>query len=184
MRQAKAEGEIEMKPGPQTIATMTALAVSMTMLTGGPVAGQETVYHKMPTAEAAVSRAVEVPAGATMVYLTSVGPPATEGRRDATSPAAAGSTQQQTVRALEALSNLLQELGLTLADVVKIQVFLAGDPARGGRADYAAFVGGYAQFFDGAKNDKLPVRSVVTVAALPNPDWLVQLDVIAVRPAR
>jgi enamine deaminase RidA (YjgF/YER057c/UK114 family) len=46
--------------------------------------------------------------------------------------------------------------------------------------DFKAFMEGYTQFF-GGNQPNLPARSVVGVAALANPGFLVEIEVIAAR---
>ena len=70
----------------------------------------------------------------------------------------------------------------TMGDVVKMQVFLVGDPSRGGRMDFAGFMQGYTQFFGTVAQPHLPVRSALQVMALANPGFLVEIEVTAVRP--
>jgi enamine deaminase RidA (YjgF/YER057c/UK114 family) len=45
--------------------------------------------------------------------------------------------------------------------------------------DFKGFMDGYTQFF-GGDQPNLPARSVVGVAALANPGFLVEIEVIAV----
>ena len=58
------------------------------------------------------------------------------------------------------------------------QVFLVHD-ARA-PMDFKAFMEGYTQFFGGSQPN-LPARSVVGVAALANPGFLVEIEVVAVK---
>ena len=58
-----------------------------------------------------------------------------------------GDTQTQTVHALEAIKHTLEEQHLTLGDVVMMHAYLAGDPAHGGKMDFAGFMAGYSQYF-------------------------------------
>ena len=92
-----------------------------------------------------------------------------------------GDTRTQTVGVLRAIEGTLGRLGLGLGDVVRMQVFLVGDPSRGGRMDFAGFMEGYRQFFGTAQQPNLPARSVLQVAGLANPAWLVEIEVTAVR---
>jgi enamine deaminase RidA (YjgF/YER057c/UK114 family) len=59
-----------------------------------------------------------------------------------------------------------------------MQVFLVHD-ARA-PMDFKAFTEGYTQFF-GGNRPNLPARSVVGVASLANPGFLVEIEVIAVK---
>jgi enamine deaminase RidA (YjgF/YER057c/UK114 family) len=69
-----------------------------------------------------------------------------------------------------------------MSDVVKMQVFLVGDPAKDGKMDFGGFMEGYTQFFGTEAQPNLPARSVVQVAGLANPGFLVEIEVTAVRP--
>ena len=73
-------------------------------------------------------------------------------------------------------------MGLTMGDVVKMQVYLVGDPAKAGRMDFAGFMKGYVQFFGTEAQPRLPARSTMQVAGLANPGFLVEIEVTAVRP--
>jgi enamine deaminase RidA (YjgF/YER057c/UK114 family) len=46
--------------------------------------------------------------------------------------------------------------------------------------DFKAFMEGYTQFFGGGQPN-LPARSVVGVAALANPGFLVEIEVVAAK---
>jgi hypothetical protein len=68
-----------------------------------------------------------------------------------------------------------------MADVVKMQVFLVHD-ARA-PMDFKAFMEGYTQFFGGAQPN-LPARSVVGIASLANPGFLVEIEVVAAKDSK
>lgn len=143
----------------------------------------DVVRHKLPNNSTfPIAAAVEVPAGATTVYLSGMVPPVADASAPANTPAAYGDTQAQTVSVLTAIENQLKGLGLTMGDVVKMQVFLVGDPALDGRMDFGGFMKGYSQFFGTQQQPNLPVRSTMQVAALANPGFLVEIEVTAVRP--
>jgi len=89
-----------------------------------------------------------------------------------------GDTKTQTVGVLNKIKAILEGLGLGMADVVKMQVFLVHD-ARA-PMDFKAFMEGYTQFFGGSQPN-LPARSVVGVASLANPGFLVEIEVIAAK---
>lgn len=156
----------------------------------GPMAGMPpdaaVVRHGIPGSSFPISAAVEVPGGATRVLLSGTVPPLVDKTRPSTDPAAyGGDTRAQTVGVLKAIQAQLAGLGLGMQDVVKMQVFLVGDPAKGGRMDFEGFMQGYTQFFGAAAGQpNLPVRSALQVAALANPAWLVEIEVEAVRPPR
>lgn len=143
----------------------------------------DVVRHKLPNNSTfPIAAAVEVPAGATTVYLSGTVPPVADAEAPANTVAAYGNTQAQTVSVLKAIEAQLKGLGLSMGDVVKMQVFLVGDPALDGRMDFGGFMKGYSEFFGTAAQPNLPVRSTMQVAALANPGFLVEIEVTAVRP--
>jgi enamine deaminase RidA (YjgF/YER057c/UK114 family) len=146
---------------------------------------QNVVRHKLPNGNPfPISAAVEVPPGKTLVFLSGMVPSAADPKAPKDSVAAYGDTKTQTISALNAIKDELASLHLTLGDVIKMQVFMAGDPANGGKMDFAGFMQGYTQFFGTPAQPNLPVRSAMQVAALANPGFLVEIEVTAVRPGR
>ena len=99
---------------------------------------------------------------------------------DQNSLAAFGDTRTQTVGVLSRIQEVLKGMGLGMGDVVKMQVFLVGDPGKNGKADIAGFMEGYTQFFGGPQPN-LPARAVVQVAGLSNAGWLVEIEVVAAK---
>ena len=92
----------------------------------------------------------------------------------ATGALIAGGIREQTVRALENLTAVLEEAGLDMANVVKTTVYLKS------MADFAAMNEVYARYF-APEGVVPPARSTVEVARLPK-DALVEIDVIASQP--
>jgi enamine deaminase RidA (YjgF/YER057c/UK114 family) len=143
----------------------------------------DVIRHKLPNNSTfPISAAVEVPAGATTVYLSGKVPPVIDDKAAKDSVSAYGNTEKQTLGVLGAIRDQLKGLGLGMGDVVKMQVFLVGDPDQGGKMDFAGFMKGYTQFFGTAEQPNLPSRSAMQVAALANPGFLVEIEVTAVRP--
>jgi enamine deaminase RidA (YjgF/YER057c/UK114 family) len=92
-------------------------------------------------------------------------------------------TESQTVGLLKFLHELLESQKLTLGDVVMMHVYLAADPAKGGKMDFAGMMAGYTQFFGTKDQPNKPARTTVQVV-LPAGvrGALVEIDLIAVRP--
>jgi enamine deaminase RidA (YjgF/YER057c/UK114 family) len=144
----------------------------------------EVIRHPLPNASTfPIAAAVEVPAGRTMVYLSGMVPPVANAEAARDSIEAYGDTRAQTVSVLEAIAAQLAGMGLGLGDVIRMQVFLVGDPKLDGRMDFAGFMAGYSRFFGTDAQPRLPARSTMQVAALANPGFLVEIEVTAVRPA-
>src|SRR5271170_4834149 len=93
-----------------------------------------------------------------------------------------GDTQAQTVGAIQTIEAALKAQKLSLGDVVMMHVYLAGDPANGGKMDFKGFMAGYTQFFGTKDQPNKPARSAMQVAALAAPTALVEIEVIAVKP--
>lgn len=136
------------------------------------VQAQSVVRHPVP--DFPIAQAVEVPSDYTTVYVSGTVPePISEDKF--------GTTQQQTESVLASIKKTLSTMDLGMEDVVKMQVFLVGDPAQGGQMDFAGFMKGYEVYFGTKDQPELPARSVMQVAGLVHPGWLVEIEVIAVR---
>ena len=160
------------------------LAAVLLSACAAPGGGGDIVRHRIPNSNFPIAAAIEVPATATRVLLSGKVPPMVDRSKAPSDPAAyGGDTKGQTIGVLKSIEEQLAGLGLGMKDVVKMQVFLVGDPAKGGRMDFAGFMEGYAQFFGTAAQPNLPVRSTMQVAALVSPAFLVEIEVEAVRPA-
>lgn len=92
-----------------------------------------------------------------------------------------GDTEAQSMSALTKIQQLLKEQGLGMGDVVMMHVYLAGDPAKGGKLDFAGMMASYSKFFGTPEQPNKPARSAMQVAALAAPWGLVEIEVIAVR---
>lgn len=142
----------------------------------------DVVRHKIPGSDFPIAAAVEVPAGKTTVYVSGKVPAVIDPSAPKDAQAAWGDTKAQTVSVLTQIKQQLESMGLTMGDVVKMQAFLVGDPALGGKMDFAGFMAGYTQFFGTKEQPNLPARSAFQIAALGNPLWRVEIEVVAVRP--
>jgi enamine deaminase RidA (YjgF/YER057c/UK114 family) len=148
-----------------------------------PSASPELIRYPLPNNSTfPIASAVEVRGDVGTVYLSGMVPPNLDptpgpGRV----PNFGADTKTQTEGALKSIDRALIGMGLTMSDVIKMQVFLVGDPAKGGKMDFAGFMEGYTQFFGTAAQPNLPSRSVFQVAALANPAFLVEIEVVAIR---
>jgi enamine deaminase RidA (YjgF/YER057c/UK114 family) len=60
-----------------------------------------------------------------------------------------------------------------------MRVYLVGDPANGGKMDFAGMMAGYNSFFGPLENK--PARVTMQVAGLVGPTMLAEIEVQAVR---
>jgi enamine deaminase RidA (YjgF/YER057c/UK114 family) len=162
---------------PATMFWLGALFASALVV--NPFAAQaEVVRYPIPNSTFPIAQAVKIAGDAATYYISGQVPPLISKEADPASPQAYGDTKTQTVGVLTRIKAILEGLGLGIGDVVKMQVFLVHD-ARA-PMDFKAFMEGYTQFF-GGNQPNLPARSVVGVAVLANPGFLVEIEVIAVK---
>ncbi|MEW9798319.1 RidA family protein [Alteromonas sp. CYL-A6] len=93
-----------------------------------------------------------------------------------------GDTEYQARNVLQKIQTSLQNKGMDMGDVIKMTVFLVGDPANDGRMDFSGFMKAYTEFFGTDEQPDLPARSAFQIAGLVIPGMLVEIEVIAVRP--
>ena len=141
----------------------------------------DVVRYPIPNSTFPIAQAVQVTGNVTTYYVSGQVPPVANKDTDPVSLQAYGDVKTQTVGVLNRIKGILEGLGLGMADVVKMQVFLVHNAVA--PMDFKAFMEGYTQFFGGPQPN-LPARSVVGVAALANPGFLVEIEVVAVKDAK
>ncbi len=140
--------------------------------------GQTTVKHIGPAKQLFAN---VVWAGDTLYVAGQMASPVTPADKVKGTPAVYGDTEAQTTSALTAIETILKSQGLTMADVVQMDVFLAGDPAKDGKMDFAGMNAAYSKFFGTPDQPNKPVRAAMQVAALATPWGLVEIQVVAVK---
>ncbi|RRA50016.1 hypothetical protein D1Y84_07365 [Acidipila sp. EB88] len=156
--------------------------VALAMLLGGATIAsqaQVVVKHLQPNEKSPIANGVW--AGDTLYLSGQLASPVTPADPAKGTEAVYGDTRTQALSALQKIQALLKEQGLDMKDVVKMSVFLAGDPAKGGKLDFPGLQASYTQFFGTADQPNKPARSAFQVAALAAPWALVEIEVIAVR---
>lgn len=154
------------------LVTATGLAAS----TG--ITSAEVTRHPIPNSNFPIAQAVEVKGNVTTYYLSGQVPPVVDKDADPNTVQAYGDLTTQTVGVLTRIKGILEGMGLTMGDVVKMQVFLVH--VRDAPLDFKGFMAGYTRFF-GGDQPNLPARTTVGVAALANPGFLVEIEVTAVK---
>ena len=131
-----------------------------------------------------IARAVEVPAGATLVFHSGTTPSPKDPGATAGTPAYWGDTKTQALSAFANIKESISSMGLGFGDVVKMTVFLVADPSSGDtHMDFKGFMEAYTQYFGTPEQPNLPSRSTVQVAGLASPGMLVEIEVILAKPA-
>jgi len=140
---------------------------------------QVAVKHLQPNAASPIATGVW--AGDTLYLSGQLASPTNAADVAKGAPPVYGDTQTQALSVFTKIQSLLKEQGLDMKDVVKMTVFLAGDPTKGGKLDFAGLQASYTKFFGTADQPNKPARSAMQVAALAAPWALLEVEVIAVR---
>jgi enamine deaminase RidA (YjgF/YER057c/UK114 family) len=145
----------------------------------------DVVRHPLPGGSTfPIARAVEVPAGYSLIFHSGLTPaPANDGA-EKFSAAYWGDTRTQALSVFARMKDSLADLGLGFGDIVAMTVYLVGDPAQNGRMDFAGFMQAYTQFFGTKEQPNLPSRSAVQVAGLAAPGMQVEVEVLLARPPK
>jgi enamine deaminase RidA (YjgF/YER057c/UK114 family) len=160
--------------------SLPALALALFAATGS--AGAQEIKRVVdPGATLPFASVVTVPGGSQLTFVSGTiadvaNPDAPKG-----SPEAYGDTKTQAASILGKIDARLHAEGLSMSDVVKVNVYLVGDPKLGGKMDFAGLNAAYGLFFGSAAQPNKAARTTVQVMALPLPAALVEIEVIAAR---
>lgn len=156
-------------------------AAALTLAAGAATVAnaQEIVRGGAPTA--AIASVVTVPAGYDTIYVSGMTPPALDPKGDTSLPATFGDTKTQTLGVLGRIEEALKSQGATMGDVVMMRVLLVGDPAKGGKMDFAGMMEAYKTYFGTAAQPNKPSRITSQVSSLVAGGMLVEIEVQAAR---
>lgn len=132
--------------------------------------------------ESSILSAVAVPDNRAYFWTSGTVPPVLDpnGR---TSRERYGDTKTQGIGTIRQIETVLKEAGLSLADVIYLRVYLVADPFKDNTVDFQGWFDAYAQFFNTETVPKV-ARSTVAVAGLVIPDWLIEIEAVAVYPKK
>ena len=130
-----------------------------------------------------ISSGVGVPAGRAY-YWTSGTVPSAIKPDGATVYERYGDTYTQGVSCLKNIAAVLAKQGLSLKDVVYLRVYVVNDAAKGGKPDFPGWFKAYGELFNTKDNPVKTARSTVGVSALVSPDWLIEIEAVAVFPEK
>ncbi|MET0342691.1 MAG: RidA family protein [Polyangiales bacterium] len=163
----------------QQLAALTTLLATSVPSLALAVNVPEVKRVKSATANAPILAGVLVPANVPLYYLSGQVPAPIDPSKPATGIESYGDTKAQAVSVFKKIEALLVEQGLALKDVVKLTVYLVGDPKLGNKLDFKGFSEAYAQYFGTAEQPNIVARTTVQVAALANPAYLVEIEAVA-----
>ena len=163
----------------KTLAVFTGL---LCVLTTGSALAHDIIRHASPSTPVASS--VSVPAGSDLLFVSGTFADVADPSAPAGSIERFGDTEAQMKSVLGKLAKELEAAGYSMADVVKMNVFLVGDPRKGGAMDFDGLMKAYLQFHGLAiRGQNPPARTTVQVAGLPIPGALVTIEAVAARHA-
>lgn len=134
-------------------------------------------------ASSSIASGVGVPAGRAYFWTSGTGAPVIK-KEGTTTYERYGDTYVQGAATLKALAAVLEKQGLTMKDVVYLRVYVAPDATKSGKPDFPAWFRAYGEVFNTKENPVKTARSTVGVAALVNPDWLIEIEAVAVYPEK
>jgi enamine deaminase RidA (YjgF/YER057c/UK114 family) len=166
-------------PAHTVIKTTFGIATGLALLTAAPAMAQVT---KIPNPGfSLILQGAEVKAGTDLFYLSGqLASPIDPAKTEVKSFDDLGDTKTQTISTLTKIKALLESKGYTMADLVKLTLFVAADPKLG-KMDFAGANAGFKQFFNTADNPTTVARSAFQVAALAGPYYLIEIEAIAAK---
>jgi enamine deaminase RidA (YjgF/YER057c/UK114 family) len=161
-------------------ATSALFGLLATCLASG-AAAEDIVRRTHPSFPIATS--VSVPAGSSMLFVSGTLADVVDDKAPAGSVERLGDTATQAKSVLDKIARELQSAGFAMTDVVRMNVYLVGDPRKGGTMDFEGLMRSYLEVYGPHVERKLlPARTTVQVAALPLPGALVEIEVVAAKP--
>ena len=159
-----------------------AVSYALGFATAATANAADVVRHPLPGGSTfPIARAVEVPAGKTIIFHSGTTPAPLDPKAEAGTAAYWGDTKTQALSTFARIKESLDAMKLDFGNVVAMTVYLVGDPAKGGRMDFDGFMAAYTQFFGTKEQPNLPARSTVQVAGLVAPGMLVEIEVQLVK---
>ncbi len=168
--------------GKSISAIVKTTVASIAVLVGATATSQADVErYPFPGGNAPISQAVEISNIDGLVFLSGATPLPADPSAEIGERAYYGDTRTQTLSVFNRIKENLEDKGLDMGDIIKLTVFLVGDPDNDGFMDRDGFTEAYLQFFGTAEQPNLPARSAFQIASLSRPLMFVEIEAIAVR---
>jgi len=130
-----------------------------------------------------IARAVEVSAQTTLIFHSGQVPSAANPEEEKGSRAYYGDTETQALNVFSKFQASFEELDVDFSDVVKMTVFLVGDPELNGKMDFDGFMKAYTKYFGTEEQPNLPARSAIQIAGLAGgPGMLIEIEMVIAKP--
>ena len=132
-----------------------------------------------------ISRAVEVTPDTTLIFHSGMTPGPVNPEAEKGSREYYGDTETQALNIFKRFEESFKELGVDFADVIKMQVFMVGDPTMEGKMDFGGFMKAYTKYFGTKEQPNKPARSAFQIAGLAGgPNMLIEIEVVIAKPTK
>ena len=150
----------------------------------GAAANAEVTRHPLPNNSTfPIAQAVEVTPDTVLIYHSGTVPGAANPDAERGSREYYGDTETQALSVFSRMEASFEKLGVGFGDVIKMTVFLVGDPAMDGKMDFGGFMKAYTKYFGTEDQPNKPARSAFQIAGLAGgPGMLVEIEVVLARP--
>lgn len=158
------------------------LSCALVLLASSAIA--DVTRHPLPNNSTfPISRAVEVTADTTLIYHSGTVPGPANPDAERGSREYYGDTEAQAMSVFGRMQDSFEDLGVDFGDIIKMTVFLVGDPEMDGKMDFAGFMRAYTKFFGTEEQPNKPARSAIQIAGLAGgPYMLVEIEAVIARP--
>lgn len=130
-----------------------------------------------------IARAVEVSPDTTIIYHSGLVPGPVNPEAERGSREYYGDTETQALNVFKRAEESFKELGVGFGDVIKMQVYMVGDPQMDGKMDFSGFMKAYTQYFGTTEQPNKPARSAFQIAGLAGgPNMLIEIEMVLARP--
>jgi enamine deaminase RidA (YjgF/YER057c/UK114 family) len=158
-------------------------ALGLLLFAGANTQAADITRHPLPNNSTfPIAQAVEISADSTLIYHSGTVPQPANPDAERGSREYWGDTEAQALSVFSRMEQSFANLGVGFGDVLKMTVFLVGDPELGGRMDFDGFMRAYTKYFGTEEQPNLPARSAVQIAGLAGEGMLVEVEVVLARP--
>lgn len=164
---------------------MKKIVLVSSLLLAASIASADVTRYPLPNNSTfPIAQAVEVSSNTTLIYHSGTVPGPANPDADRNSREYYGDTEAQALSVFQRMDASFKKLGVGFGDVLKMTVFLVGDPELDGKMDFGGFMKAYTKYFGTAEQPNLPARSAVQVAGLAGDGMLVEVEVVLARPKK
>jgi enamine deaminase RidA (YjgF/YER057c/UK114 family) len=160
------------------------ILVSSLVLAATMASAEVTRYPLPNNSTFPIAQAVEVSSDTALIYHSGTVPGPANPDAERGSREYYGDTETQALNVFARMEASDEKLGVGFGDVVKMQVFMVGDPELGGKMDFDGFMKAYTKYFGTKEQPNLPARSAFQIAGLAGDGMLIEIEVVLARPKK